>query len=65
MPPAIFFYYSTLFDSRFKTLQQNPFTSFEELKQTIIKWIDYYNTKRIKQKLDWLSPTEYRLKMIQ
>ncbi|MGF0028963.1 hypothetical protein, partial [Streptococcus alactolyticus] len=22
--PAIFFYYSTLFDSRFKTLQQNP-----------------------------------------
>ena len=41
------------------------FTSFEELKQTIIKWIDYYNTKRIKQKLDWLSPTEYRLKMIQ
>ncbi|HHY2771166.1 TPA: transposase, partial [Enterococcus faecium] len=25
IPPAIFFYYSTLFDSRFKTLQQNPF----------------------------------------
>ncbi|MHA4914652.1 hypothetical protein [Enterococcus faecium] len=25
MPPAIFFYYSTLFDSRFKTLQQNHF----------------------------------------
>ncbi|MCL4923196.1 hypothetical protein ACJBTP_08200, partial [Streptococcus suis] len=24
IPPAIFFYYSTLFDSRFKTLQQNP-----------------------------------------
>ncbi|MGF2194194.1 hypothetical protein ACQUFK_15000, partial [Enterococcus faecalis] len=23
IPPAIFFYYSTLFDSRFKTLQQN------------------------------------------
>ncbi|WP_446499369.1 hypothetical protein [Lactococcus petauri] len=23
MPPAIFFYYSTLFDSRFKNLQQN------------------------------------------
>lgn len=41
------------------------FTSFEELKQTIITWIDYYNTKRIKRKLDWLSPTEYRLKMIQ
>ncbi|MGH2335268.1 hypothetical protein ACQ1ZS_14190, partial [Enterococcus faecalis] len=25
IPPAIFFYYSTLFDSRFKTLQQNPY----------------------------------------
>ncbi|RHH52959.1 hypothetical protein DW201_17110, partial [Enterococcus casseliflavus] len=24
----IFFYYSTLFDSRFKTLQQNPFGYF-------------------------------------
>ncbi|MDV7727730.1 hypothetical protein PSG97_12865, partial [Enterococcus faecium] len=27
IPPAIFFYYSTLFDSRFKTLQQNPLKS--------------------------------------
>ncbi|NDK47705.1 hypothetical protein EWI20_15775, partial [Enterococcus faecium] len=26
IPPAIFFYYSTLFDSRFKTLQQNQDT---------------------------------------
>ncbi|MDT2297918.1 hypothetical protein P6Z26_11635, partial [Enterococcus faecium] len=26
IPPAIFFYYSTLFDSRFKTLQQNRTT---------------------------------------
>ncbi|MGF2065339.1 hypothetical protein ACQUE2_16265, partial [Enterococcus casseliflavus] len=26
IPPAIFFYYSTLFDSRFKTLQQNQMT---------------------------------------
>ncbi|MEJ4412436.1 type IV secretory protein, partial [Enterococcus faecium] len=25
IPPAIFFYYSTLFDSRFKTLQQNHY----------------------------------------
>ncbi|EGP5312849.1 hypothetical protein D6671_13545 [Enterococcus faecium] len=28
IPPAIFFYYSTLFDSRFKTLQQNPGNEF-------------------------------------
>ncbi|MDT2646192.1 hypothetical protein P7D38_12415, partial [Enterococcus dongliensis] len=27
IPPAIFFYYSTLFDSRFKTLQQNLVSS--------------------------------------
>ncbi|MET2034121.1 PD-(D/E)XK nuclease family protein, partial [Enterococcus faecium] len=32
IPPAIFFYYSTLFDSRFKTLQQNPLlNSYEDL----------------------------------
>ena len=41
------------------------FTSFEALKETIIDWIHYYNTKRIKKKLGWLSPTEYRLKMVQ
>ncbi|WP_256922723.1 transposase [Enterococcus faecium] len=33
MPPAIFFYYSTLFDSRFKTLQQNR-NSHNRLKST-------------------------------
>ncbi|MET1946338.1 ATP-binding cassette domain-containing protein, partial [Enterococcus faecium] len=30
IPPAIFFYYSTLFDSRFKTLQQNQQTDYPE-----------------------------------
>ncbi|MBO6316211.1 hypothetical protein ACX0FD_15070, partial [Enterococcus faecium] len=31
IPPAIFFYYSTLFDSRFKTLQQNQYKySYQE-----------------------------------
>ncbi|WP_044981669.1 topoisomerase C-terminal repeat-containing protein, partial [Streptococcus suis] len=52
-PPAIFFYYSTLFDSRFKTLQQNPLaehfrkkkltkTNVKELlegKETLVKGI--------------------------
>ncbi|MFK4964706.1 transposase [Lactococcus garvieae] len=38
------------------------FTSYEELKQTIKQWIDYYNIKRVKKKLGWLSPIEYRLK---
>ncbi|MDT2695316.1 hypothetical protein P7E07_15425, partial [Enterococcus gallinarum] len=32
IPPAIFFYYSTLFDSRFKTLQQNPDEQVKDLK---------------------------------
>ncbi|MFX4039647.1 hypothetical protein, partial [Enterococcus faecalis] len=31
IPPAIFFYYSTLFDSRFKTLQQNQKKSHDQL----------------------------------
>ncbi|MEJ4918865.1 hypothetical protein SKA40_14765, partial [Enterococcus faecium] len=33
IPPAIFFYYSTLFDSRFKTLQQNPLEPSEYRQQ--------------------------------
>ncbi|WP_341273359.1 IS3 family transposase, partial [Lactococcus lactis] len=24
-------------------------------------WIRYYNTKRIKQKLNWMSPIQFRL----
>ena len=36
--------------------------SFEELKEAIEKYIIYYNTYRIKQKLGWMSPIEYRLK---
>ena len=38
--------------------------SFEELKQAIEKYIKYYNTKRIKQKLGWLSPVGYRLNLL-
>lgn len=37
------------------------FNSFEELKQAITAWIHYYNTKRIKKKLNWMSPIQYRL----
>ena len=36
--------------------------SFEELKEAIEKYIVYYNEHRIKQKLGWMSPVEYRLK---
>jgi transposase InsO family protein len=36
--------------------------SFEELKTAIESYIKYYNNKRTKQKLGYLSPVEYRLK---
>ena len=38
--------------------------SFKELKATIEKYIKYYNEKRIKQKLGWMSPVEYRLNLL-
>lgn len=34
--------------------------SYEELEKAIIEYIHYYNEERIKQKLNWLSPVEYR-----
>ncbi|MCO7179531.1 NAD(P)H-dependent oxidoreductase, partial [Streptococcus gallolyticus] len=44
IPPAIFFYYSTLFDSRFKTLQQNLIFQFPlywySSPSLLKKWID-------------------------
>ena len=36
------------------------YQSFEELEAAITAYIQYYNEKRIKEKLDWLSPIEYR-----
>ena len=38
--------------------------SYEELKETIEKYIIYYNEQRIKQKLGWMSPVEYRLNLL-
>ena len=35
--------------------------SYEELKIAIEKYIKYYNKHRIKEKLGWMSPVEYRL----
>ena len=39
----------------------HTFYSYDELKTAIENYIIYYNTKRIKEKLSWLSPVEYRL----
>ena len=36
--------------------------SFDELKSAIERYIIYYNNKRTKQKLGYLSPVAYRLK---
>ena len=35
--------------------------SFESLRRAIIRYIKYYNEKRIKERLGWMSPVEYRL----
>lgn len=37
--------------------------SYEELKDAIDKYIRYYNKQRIKEKLGWMSPVEYRLSL--
>ena len=39
----------------------DTFYSYDELKEAIENYIMYYNTKRIKEKLNWLSPIDYRL----
>ena len=37
------------------------YCSFEELERAIENYIRYYNEKRIKARLNWRSPIEYRL----
>lgn len=37
--------------------------SYDELKDAIEKYIKYYNEQRIKEKLNWMSPVEYRLSL--
>ncbi|WP_408609334.1 IS3 family transposase [Anaerosporobacter faecicola] len=34
------------------------------MKSEIEKYIIYYNEKRIKEKLGWLSPVQYRVKLL-
>ena len=38
--------------------------SYNELKEAIEQYIKYYNEQRIKQKLGWMSPVEYRLNLL-
>ncbi len=38
--------------------------SYDELKKGIERYIWYYNEERIKEKLGWMSPVEYRLSLL-
>ncbi len=38
--------------------------SYDELKEAIEEYIVYYNEQRIKEKLGWMSPVEYRLNLL-
>ena len=56
---------NAVMESFFATLKSElyyieQFTSYEALKQAIIEYIEYYNNYRIKQKLNGLSPVQYR-----
>jgi transposase InsO family protein len=42
-------------------LYLQDFISFEQFKEELEEYIDYYNNKRIKQKLKGLSPVQYRI----
>jgi transposase InsO family protein len=42
----------------------NIFKSFDELKGAIEAYIKYYNEQRIKEKLGWMSPKEYRINIL-
>jgi transposase InsO family protein len=37
------------------------YRSYEELKNAIEEYIEYYNENRIKEKLGWISPINYRI----
>ena len=57
---------NSLMENFFGILKQEiyygtTYYSFEELKDAIERYIKYYNEKRIKEKLGWMSPVEYRL----
>lgn len=57
---------NSIMENFFSILKQEiyygrQFNSFDELETTIIEYITYYNTKRIKKELNWNSPISYRL----
>ena len=58
-------YDNSVMENFFEILKQEmyygtTYYSFGELKEAIEKYIKYYNEKRIKEKLGWMSPVQYR-----
>lgn len=43
-------------------LYLQDFVSIEHFKQELLEYLDYYNNRRIKRKLEGLSPVQFRLK---
>ena len=39
--------------------------SIEQLEKAIVDYIDYYNNRRIKLKLNGLSPVQYKIQTVQ
>ena len=52
-------FFGTLKNEMFYGHEQD-FKTFDELKKAINDYINYYNNKRIKRKIKWMSPTQYR-----
>lgn len=42
------------------TVHQEQYQTFTELKSAVIVFMDYYNNKRIKEKLDCICPVEFQ-----
>ncbi|MCG4604742.1 IS3 family transposase, partial [Faecalibacterium prausnitzii] len=40
------------------------FDSIDQLEKAIVDYIDYYNNRRIKLKLNGLSPVQYRIQTV-
>lgn len=74
MPKATYLYWQKRFDRENpdKELEEkileirelNKDYGYEELKLEIERYIKYYNEQRIKEKLGWRSPVQYRLSLL-
>ncbi|CAH0419517.1 IS3 family transposase [Periweissella ghanensis] len=47
------------------TVHQEQYQTFADLKSAVIEFMNYYNNKRIKEKLDGMSPVEFQNHAIQ